>query len=338
MGVKVGINGFGRIGRMIAVAASEERFKSIEIVAINDLATPGQMAHLLKYDSVHGRFEGDVKSGRKDITLNGKKIVTSHEVDPSKINWKSNSVDIVLECTGVFKKRQEAQSHFANGAKFILISAPSNDADITLCFGVNDDAFKPDKHKIISNASCTTNCVAPVAKIIDDAFKIKNAMMTTVHSYTSDQRLLDNRHSDLRRARAAALSIIPTSTGATKAVEKILPNLKNRLTGIAIRVPTPNVSMVDLTVLLEKNATEKSINNLFKKASKDKYSKILSYSDDELVSVDFNGSPFSAIFDAPLTQVTGGKLAKVFAWYDNEVGFSHRMIDLASLIGKRAKL
>lgn len=338
MAVKVGINGFGRIGRMIAAIAANDHFKSVDVVSINDPATPDQMAHLLQYDSVHGKFKGEVKSGKKDLTINGKKINLSHELDPSKIKWKSNNVDVVLECTGAFKNRKESQVHLNNGAKFLIISAPSDDSDATLCFGVNDDVFKPEKHKIISNASCTTNCVAPVAKIIDAEFKIKYAMMTTVHSYTSDQRLLDNRHSDLRRGRSAALSIIPTSTGATKAVEKILPQLEGKLTGVAIRVPTPNVSIIDLTMQLEKSTSVESINSIVKKASNGEYSKILSYSDAELVSADFIGSHYSAIFDSTLTQVIGGKLAKVFAWYDNEIGFSHRMVDLASLIGKRAKL
>lgn len=338
MSVKVGINGFGRIGRMIAAIASRDQFKSVNVVSINDPATPDQMAHLLKYDSVHGKFNGEIKSSKKDLTINGKKINLSHELDPSKIKWMSNQVDIVFECTGAFKTRRESELHLSNGAKFVIISAPSDDPDVTLCFGVNDEMFKPEKHKIISNASCTTNCVAPIAKIIDDKFKIKYAMMTTVHSYTSDQRLLDNRHSDLRRSRAAALSIIPTSTGATKAVEKILPQLRGKITGIAIRVPTPNVSIIDLTMQLENRVSEDLINNTLKKAAKGEYSKILSYSDDELVSADFNGSHFSAIIDSTLTQVAGENLAKIFAWYDNEIGFSHRMIELASLIGKRAKL
>lgn len=330
MGVKVGINGFGRIGRC-AFRAILERGLDIDVVAINDLTNPQTLAHLLKYDSVHGTFKFDVKAEDNAIVVDGKKITISAERDPANLPWGKLGVDVVIESTGIFTKREQAELHLKAGAKKVIISAPATDPDITLVIGVNDDKYDKTKHHIISNASCTTNCLAPIAKVINDNFGIESGIMTTIHSYTNDQQILDLPHKDLRRARAAALSMIPTSTGAAQAVALVLPELKGKLTGLAVRVPTPNVSVVDLTVNLSKEVTEAEVNAAVKKAS-ESLKGILEYSEAPLVSTDFNGNPNSSIFDSPLTKVIGGKMLKVFSWYDNEWGYSNRVVELVTKV------
>lgn len=330
MAVRVAINGFGRIGRCILRAAFAE--SSIDFVAINDITDTKTIAHLLKYDSIHGIFDADVKPLENAIQVNNKVIQVFQEKDPEKLPWKKLDIDIVLECTGLFTSREKAQKHINAGAKKVIISAPANDADITICMGINHTMYEPPKHQIISNASCTTNCLAPVAKVLHENFTIMKGIMTTVHSYTNDQRILDLPHKDLRRARAAALSIIPTTTGAAKAVGLVLPELKGKLDGIAVRVPTPNVSLVDLTAQLEKSATKEEINQAMLKASQGPLKGILHYVEEPLVSIDFNHTPYSSIFDASSTMIVGENLVKVFAWYDNEWGFSNRMKDLALYI------
>ncbi len=337
MSLRVAINGFGRIGRLI-LRASWER-DALDIVAINEIASDAKtMGHLLKYDSIHGTWQPEVKAVEKGLLIRGqgreKNIAIIAIKEPAELPWKKLGVDIVLECTGHFTEREKASGHLSAGAKKVIISAPAKNPDITLCMGVNEKAYNPASHTIISNASCTTNCLAPVAKVLNDSFGIERGFMTTIHSYTNDQRILDLHHKDLRRARAAALSMIITTTGAAKAVGLVLPELKGKLDGIAIRVPTPNVSLVDLTAELKKAATKESINAAFLEASKGPLKGILEYCPEELVSADFNRTPYSAIFDAPSTMVIEGKSAKVFAWYDNEWGFSHRMVDLALHISR----
>lgn len=333
MPVRVAINGFGRIGRRVLRAAIND--PQIQIVGVNDLTPPGVMAHLFKYDSVHGkvneeiRLESDhMKVGRQDIRLTAEK-------DPTALPWKQLGVDIVMECTGIFTEKAKASAHLTAGAKKVIISAPSKDADLTICMGINEEKYDPKNHTIVSNASCTTNCLAPVVKVLDENFGVVHGLMTTVHSYTNDQNVLDLPHKDLRRARAAALSQIPTTTGAAKAIGLVLPHLKGKLDGYAVRVPTPNVSLVDLTVQLGKSTSRDEINAKFIEATKGRLKGILAYSTEPLVSCDYNGNTHSSTVDAELTAVIGGSLAKVVAWYDNESGFSVRMIDLAQYMGSK---
>jgi len=333
MAVKVAINGFGRIGRLALRSAQDD--PSIEFVAINDLTDAETLSFLYCYDSVHGCLPEDKRSKVKGDTLEvgGKSLKVFSERDPSNLPWKELGVDVVLECTGLFRSRDTASKHINAGARHVIISAPGKDPDIMVVMGVNHEELDPEKHRIISNASCTTNCLAPVAKVLDEEFGIVHGIMTTVHAYTSDQRLLDTPHSDLRRARAAALSMIPTTTGAAAAVGEVLPRLKGKLDGLAVRVPTPNVSLVDLSVELSKATSAEEINDRMKKASEEApLAGYLEYSDEPLVSIDFNGNPASSIFDAPMTKVVDGTLAKVLAWYDNEVGYASRMGDLVKYI------
>jgi glyceraldehyde 3-phosphate dehydrogenase len=331
MAVKFAINGFGRIGRCILRAALSRK-EDIEIVAINDLDKPAALAHLFKYDSVHRTWPGKVTASEKGIVIDGKEIKIIAERNPANLPWKDLGVDVVMECTGRFTERSAAEQHITAGAKKVLISAPAKNPDVTLAYGINHTSYDPKKHNIISNASCTTNCLSPVAKVLLEAFGIEKGLMTTVHSYTNDQRILDLVHDDLRRARAAALSMIPSSTGAAKAIGEVLPALKGKMNGISVRVPTPNVSLVDLTVVLSKNATPEEINNAFKKAAEGPLKGVLEYSDLPTVSIDYNGNPHSAIFDSTNTFVMEGNLAKVLAWYDNEWGFSNRMVDVAKYL------
>ena len=334
MAVKFAINGFGRIGRCI-LRAVLQRDEKLEIVAINDIDKPSTLAHLFKYDSVHRTWPGSVKATEKGLVIDGREYAVTAEKDPAKLPWKSLGVDVVLECSGRFTKKEDARKHLDAGAKKVLISAPAKGQDLTVAFGINHDQYDPSKHQIISNASCTTNCLAPVAKVLHDACGLEYGLMTTIHSYTNDQRILDLPHEDLRRARAAALSMIPTSTGAAKAIGEVLPALKGKLHGVAIRVPTPNVSLVDLTARVSKSTTVDDINAAFRKAAEGPLKGILQYSEDLTVSVDYNGNTHSAIFDATNTLVMEGSLAKVFAWYDNEWGFSQRMVDVAKFIASR---
>jgi glyceraldehyde 3-phosphate dehydrogenase len=330
---RFGINGFGRIGRNILRAAIK-RGANLDVVHINDIDKPKTLAHLFKYDSVHGTFDGKVEATEDAIVVNGKKIAVTAKRDPSELPHKQYGTEIVLECSGRFTDRASADKHIAAGAKKVLISAPAKGQDVTLAFGINHEKYDPAKHTVVSNASCTTNCLASVAKVLMDTFGIERGFMTTVHSYTNDQRILDLPHEDLRRARAAALSMIPASTGAAKAIHEVLPELKGRLSGTAIRVPTPNVSLVDLTVELTRSATAESINRAFEEAASGKLKGVLQYNTELTVSVDYNGNSASAVFDATQTAVAeGGKLAKVFAWYDNEWGFSNRMVDVSLLMG-----
>ncbi len=332
MGVKVGINGFGRIGRNFFRAAYHD--PALEIVAVNDITDAKTLAHLLKYDSIHGRFDEKVDVADNALVVAGKKVQVLAAKDPAELPWGKLGVDVVIESTGKFTEREGAEKHLAAGAKRVLISAPAKNPDATFVMGVNEKTFDPSKHRIISNASCTTNCLAPVAKILLDSFGIERGLMTTIHAYTNDQRILDLPHKDLRRARAAAVSMIPTTTGAAKAVALVIPELKGKLDGGAIRVPTPNVSVVDLTVELSKEATAEAINAAVKNAADGPLKGILRYVDEPLVSVDFNHSSYSSEFDALSTKVIGGKLAKVLAWYDNEWGYSCRLLDLAKFVSK----
>ncbi len=329
---RIAINGFGRIGRCVVRAAVERGEKDLEFVSINDLTDTRTLAHLLKHDSVHGTFRGEVKAGDKGIVVDGKEIQVTAVKSPGELPHAANKVDLVLECTGLFTDREKAEQHLKAGAPRVLISAPAKNPDITVAFGINHDKLDKAKHKIISNASCTTNCLTPLAKVLLESFGIKRGLMTTIHSYTNDQNLLDLPHKDLRRARAAALSMIPSTTGAAKAVAEVIPELKGKLHGTAVRVPTPNVSLVDLTVELEKPATAEQINAAFKAAAEGKLEGVLAYSEEPTVSVDYNHDPHSAIFDATSTFVIGDTFAKVFAWYDNEWGFSNRMVDVAKVL------
>jgi len=332
MSLRVAINGFGRIGRSVLRAAIRE--KGIEIVAINDLTDAKTLAHLLKYDSVHGAFPGKVEAGDGEIIVNGKAIKILAVKNPEELPWKKDKIDVVLESTGIFTSREKAELHLKAGAKKVIISAPATNEDITIVMGVNSHLYDPKKHNIISNASCTTNCLAPVAKVLHETFGIEKGLVTTVHSYTNDQQILDLPHKDLRRARAAAMSMIPTSTGAAKAVSLVLPELKGRLDGMAIRVPTPNVSVVDLVVTLSKKTDAEKVNAALKKAAKGSLKGILGFSDEPLVSIDFNGNPLSSIVDAGCTKVLDGNMVKVLSWYDNETGFSYRVVDLIKLIAQ----
>jgi len=334
MAVRVGINGFGRIGRLVFRAAMESKRKDIEFVAINDLGTPEANAHLLKYDSVHGTYPGKIEAGKDHIKVDGKKVKVLSERDPAKLPWGKLGVDVVLECTGIFTSKEAAGKHLEAGAKKVLVSAPASGADITVVYGVNHDQMKK-SHTIVSNASCTTNCLVPVAHVLEQTVGIKHGYMTTIHSYTGDQPTVDTLHKDLRRARAAALSMIPTSTGAARATGLVLPELNGKLDGTSIRVPTANVSLVDLTIEAKKKTTAEAINEAMVKASKGNRLKgILAVSDEPLVSSDFNHSPASSTFDLTQTQVLDDTCVRVLSWYDNEWGFSNRMSDTAVALGK----
>ncbi|GAM11068.1 glyceraldehyde-3-phosphate dehydrogenase [Geobacter sp. OR-1] len=331
--MRIAINGFGRIGRMVFRAALKE--KSIEVVAINDLTDAKTLAHLLKYDSVHGTFAAKVEVKDDAIVVNGKAIKIYKEKDPAALPWKKEKVDVVLESTGLFTDRAKAELHLKAGAKKVVISAPATNEDITIVMGVNSDLYDPKKHNIISNASCTTNCLAPVAKVLHDSFGIEKGLVTTVHSYTNDQNILDLPHKDLRRARAAAMSMIPTKTGAAKAIALVMPDLKGKMDGMAIRVPTPNVSVVDLVVTLKKKTDADKVNAALKKAAKGALKGVLGFEEEELVSIDYNGNPLSSIVDAGSTKVIGDNMVKVLSWYDNECGFSQRVVDLLKLIDSK---
>ena len=333
MAVKIGINGFGRIGKCVMRAALNN--PEVEVVAINDTGDIEGSALLFKYDSIHGNLSCDVSVEGEYLVVDGKKTRVFCDRDPAKLDWSSEGVEVVIECTGVFRSREKAAAHLGGTVKKVIISAPGKDEDKTIVMGVNESEYDPATHHVVSNASCTTNCLAPFAKVLHQEFGIKRGMMTTVHSYTNDQRVLDAPHKDLRRARAAAMSIIPTTTGAAKAVALVLPELKGKLNGFALRVPTPNVSVTDLVVELEKEATKESINAAFRKAAEGELKGILGVSDLPLVSKDFNGDARSSIVDADLTMVMEGNMAKVVAWYDNEWGYSSRIVDLAVYMSKR---
>ena len=333
MTIKVGINGFGRIGRMVLRAAYTR--DDVEFLALNDLADPDTLAYLLQYDSVHGRIKAEVAVDGDSIVVDGKRIKGLSERDPAKLPWGDLGVDIVIESTGIFRDKAQASKHIEAGAKKVLISAPAADPDITIVVGVNHELYEPANHHIISNASCTTNSLAPVCKVLLDAFGIEKGLMTTIHSYTSDQRLLDFPHKDLRRARAAALSMIITTTGAAKAVSLVLPELTGKMNGMALRVPTPNVSLTDLVVQLGRPASAEEVNKTFEDASKGNLKGILAYTTEPLVSIDFNGVTASSIVDGLSTMVIGEDMVKVLAWYDNEFGYANRLVDLAAYIGKR---
>ena len=334
MGVKVGINGFGRIGRLILRAALE-RAPELEVVAVNDLTNAATNAHLLKYDSVHGRFPGNVSANGDSISVDGRSITVLSEREPQRLPWGDLGVDIVIESSGRFTDAEQARAHIQAGARKVVISAPASNEDITVCMGVNDAAYNPAEHHVISNASCTTNCLAPVAKVLQDTYGIETGFMTTVHAYTNDQVILDTVHKDLRRARAAGMSVIPTTTGAAKAVSLVLPELKGRFHGISLRVPVPDVSLIDLTVTLSKPATVDDINAEMREAADGKLEGILAVSDELLVSQDFLHDSHSSILDAPSTMTLGDRTAKVLAWYDNEWGYSCRVVDLVQHIGRR---
>ena len=332
MAVKVGINGFGRIGRMVFRAAYAR--DDMEFLALNDLTDPHTLAHLLRYDSVHGILKAEVKAQEDAIIVNGRKIRVISERDPGKLPWKDLGVDIALECTGIFRDRSQASMHLDAGAKKVIISAPATDPDITLVMGVNHEQYDPKKHHIISNASCTTNSLAPICKVLLDRFGIEKGLMTTIHSYTTDQRLLDFPHKDLRRARAAAVSMVPTTTGAAKAVSLVIPELAGKMNGMALRVPTPNVSLTDLVVQLSKPASAQEVNEAFEEASKGSMKGIIEYSIEPLVSSDFNGSTASTVVDALSTMSIGDDMVKVLGWYDNEFGYANRLVDLAVYVAR----
>jgi len=331
--IKIGINGFGRIGRIVARLAAKR--DDVEIVGINDLGKPEQMLHLLKYDSVHGTMDTDVRMEGDTMILGRSRIKITAEKDPTKLPWGSLGASFVHECTGVFTEKEKAGLHLQAGAKRVIISAPSKDADTTLCVGVNENTYDPSKHVVVSNASCTTNCLAPLCKVLDDNFGIVRGTMLTVHSYTNDQNVLDFPHKDLRRARAAAMSMIPTTTGAAKAVGLVIPQLKGKIDGLAVRVPTPNVSLVDFTGELKKSTTKEEINAVFKKAAEGPMKGVFGFSTAPLVSIDFNGSTQSSTIDADQTLVINGNLVKVLSWYDNETGFSARMLDLTAFMARK---
>jgi len=335
MPLRVAINGFGRIGRSLARIIATE-FKEVELVVINSRAGAEVHAQLLKYDSVHGRFPGTVEARPDRLLINGKEVLlTQIDDSPEKLPWQELGVEVVLESTGAFRDRAAIEGHLRAGARRVILSAPGKKIDGTFVYGVNHHTFDPARHFIVSNASCTTNCLAPVVKVLHDHFTVQQGLMTTVHSYTMDQRLLDGSHGDFRRARAAALSMIPTSTGAARAVTEVIPELKGRLDGLAVRVPTPNVSLVDFVCTVERATTREEVNQAFLTAQEGDLKGVLQVSLEPLVSIDFNGSFYSATLDAELTNVMGGHLVKVMAWYDNEMGFSHRMLDLAVYMGSR---
>jgi glyceraldehyde 3-phosphate dehydrogenase len=333
MAIRVGINGFGRIGRNVFRASLNQ--PELEFVAINDITDAKTLAHLLRYDSIHGQLDADIVAEDSALVVDGKRIEIIQERDPGKLPWGNLGVDIALESTGLFTAREQASLHLSAGAKKVIISAPAKNPDITVCYGVNHTHYDPASHHIISNASCTTNCLAPVAKVLHESFGITRGLMTTVHAYTNDQRILDLPHSDIRRARAAALSMIPTSTGAARAVGEVLPELKGKLDGMAVRVPTANVSVVDLVAELGKTVSADAVNAAMRTAAEGPLKGVLQYCEEELVSVDFNGNPHSSIFDSALTKVMDDNFVKVLAWYDNEWGFSNRMRDMTLFIGSQ---
>jgi len=336
MSIKVAINGFGRIGRNVlrAIIKNSNKYGDIDVVSINDLTDAKTLSHLFKYDSIFGIFAGDVSYTDTGIVVNGKTIKVHSEKDPKQLPWKQEGIDVVIESTGLFTDKDKAMAHVNAGAKRVIISAPAKGEDITIVMGVNEDKFNKEKHVIISNASCTTNCLAPVVKVLHDSFKIQRGLMTTIHSYTNDQRILDLPHKDLRRARAAAMSMIPTTTGAARAVTLVIPELKGKLDGGAIRVPTPDVSIVDFVCTVEKTVTEAEVKKAMKDAADGPMKGILQYCDEELVSIDFTGNPHSSIVDAALTKVMDGNMIKVMSWYDNEWGYSMRVVDLVQYIAK----
>ena len=337
MSKKIAINGFGRIGRCVVRALQERKVTDLELVAINDLTNPATLAHLYNYDTVHGRAETKATAGEGKLSLAGKDIKILAEKDPAKLPWKELGVDIVFECTGLFADKEKCQPHFDAGAKKVIISSPAKNHDLTIVMGVNHELYDGSKHHLLSNGSCTTNCLAPVAKVLHATFGIKLGLMTTVHSYTNDQAVLDipHRKGDLRRARAAAMNMIPSSTGAAKALAEVIPELKGKFDGQAIRVPTMDVSVVDLSFTTEKAMTKDAIHAAMKAASEGSLKGILGYTEEPLVSSDYIGDPRSSIFDATVTQVLGDNFAKIMSWYDNEWGFSNRMIDLAQLVGAK---
>ena len=332
MTTKIGINGFGRVGRLTLRAINQYHSGKLEVVAINDLTDTKTNAHLLKWDSTYGRYSGKVEATGDSIIVDGKKIRVLSERDPANITWQKYDVDVVIESTGLFTDATKAAAHLQSGVKKVLISAPARNEDITIVLGVNEDQYIPDKHNIISNASCTTNCIAPVVKVLHQSFGISKGLMTTIHAYTNDQRLLDMFHKDLRRARAAAMNIVPTTTGAARAVTQVIPELKGRLHGLAFRIPVATVSVVDLVADLDKKVTIEQVNQAFQTAAEGTLSGILEYCQDELVSMDFKGNPASSIVDAPSTMVIGDNMVKVLAWYDNEWGYSCRLADLATYV------
>jgi glyceraldehyde 3-phosphate dehydrogenase len=335
MAIRVGINGFGRIGRQV-VRAAKQQGADLDFIAVNDLTDTKTLAHLFKYDSVHRTYAGDVRAGEKSVIIDGDEIAVLSEKDPAKLPWKDLGVDIVLESTGRFTNADQAKAHIAGGARKVVISAPAKGEDITLCMGVNHDKYDGAKHHIISNASCTTNCLVPMVKVVRDRFGFRHGSMTTVHSYTNDQQILDLPHKDLRRARAAALSMIPTTTGAAKATSLVIPEVKGKIDGISIRVPTPDVSFVDLIVEVERPTTIEEVNGAFKSAAASGPLKgIIDYTDIELVSVDFIGNPFSCVLDAKSTNVIDGTLVKVCGWYDNEWGYASRCVDVLKMVGAK---
>jgi len=333
MAVRVGINGFGRIGRNVLRAAVMAKQTALEFVGVNDITDTKTLAHLLKYDSVHGRFPGTVEAKGDNLVVNGREIRVTAIKEPEKLPWKEQGVELVLESTGRFTDRESAAKHLTAGAKKVVISAPAKGEDLTICMGVNEKKYDPAKHHVISNASCTTNCLVPVVKVILDNWGLVHGFMTTVHSYTNDQQILDLPHKDLRRARAAALSIIPTTTGAAKATSLVIPEVKGKLDGVSLRVPTPDVSLVDLTVEVEKKTTIEEVNAAFKKAAQGELKGILDVSDEPLVSVDYIGNLFSSVVDSKSTNVIDGTLVHVSSWYDNEMGYSARCVDLLAYLG-----
>ncbi len=335
MSVKVGINGFGRIGRQVLKAIMERHDEELEVVAINDLFSPEMNAHLLRYDSNYGRFPGTVEVKGSNLVVNGREIRVFEERNPANLPWGELGVEIVVESTGVFRKREQAAMHLDAGAKRVIISAPATGPDLTMVLGVNEDMYDPDKHFIISNASCTTNCLAPVAKVVHDNFTVVKGLMTTIHSYTNDQRILDLPHKDFRRARAAALNIIPTTTGAAKALALVIPGLEGRFDGMAMRVPTATVSIVDFVAVVEKETTAEEVNAALKAAAEGPMKGILGYCEEPLVSMDFKGDDRSSIVDAPNTKVMGGNMVKVLSWYDNEWGYSCRVADVAAFMASK---
>jgi len=336
MSVKIAINGFGRIGRNVlrAIIQDQKSYGDIEVVSINDLTDAATLAHLLKYDSVFGRFQGEVSHTEKAIIVNGKEIKVHSEKDPAQLPWKAEGVQVVIEATGAFRDKEKAMKHIEAGAQKVVISAPAKGEDITIVMGVNEEKYNNAEHHIISNASCTTNCLAPVMKVLNDTFGVEHGLMTTIHSYTNDQRILDLPHSDLRRARAAAVSMIPTTTGAAKAVALVIPELKGKLDGGAVRVPTPNVSLVDVVCVLKKKVSKDEVVDALRKAADGKMKGILAMSDEPLVSVDFVGNNNSSIVDVDSTTVIGDNMVKVLSWYDNEWGYSVRCVDLVKYITK----
>lgn len=330
MGIRVAINGFGRIGRLVFRGGMRE--ESIEWVAVNDITDAKTLAYLLKYDSNYGILDAEVEVVDEGIRVDGKTIKVLSEREPANLPWKDLGIDVVVESTGIFRDRENASKHLSAGAERVIITAPAKNPDVTIVLGVNENTFDPANHRIISNASCTTNCLAPMVKVLDDNFGVRRGLMTTIHSYTNDQRLLDLPHKDLRRARAAAISMIPTTTGAAKAIGEVIPHLKGKLHGVAIRVPTPTVSLVDLVVELGKEVTEEEVNSAFRKAAENELKGILQYSEEPLVSKDFTANPHSCIFDALSTYTIGGSMVKVFGWYDNEWAYSLRVVDLIKYI------